>query len=113
MDVLQATQGVDDRSQAFASLQIVDVVSTRVGNNALWNAALQILPETDRDRENPLIIRVTDPIGSQIAITRLAGVPVLVAAKNNPQRYSQAAIEFQSRWNATPSSRQTIVRNED
>jgi hypothetical protein len=113
MDVLQATHGVDDRSQAFASLQIVDMVSIRVGNNALWNVALQILPDTDGDRENPLIIRVTDPIGSQIAITRIAGVPVLVEAKNNPQRYSQAAVEFQNRWKATPTSKQTVVRRED
>lgn len=110
---LAETKSVDGQSQGFASLRIVDVVSTRVGSNALWNAALRVLPETDGDRENPLIVRATDPIGSQIAITRIVGVPVLVEAKNIPQRYGRAAIEFQVRWKATPSSRQTVVRNED
>lgn len=113
MNALQTRHEIDDHSQGFSSLQIVDVASTKVGNNALWNAALQVLPETDSDREHPLIIRATDPIGSQIAITRLSGVPVLVEAKNIPQRYGRAAIEFQARWKATPSSRQTIVRSED
>ena len=95
---------------AFDSVQILEMTLSEVGNNAMWDAALRILPAEQGDRESPIIARVTDRKGNQVCITRINGIPVLVAA-SIPHRFSGAALEFQRRWQATPADRQSTIPN--
>ena len=84
-----------------------------IGNNAMWDVGLRILPTDEGNREHPVVVRVTDHKRSQISITRINGIPVLVGSKNNPERFSKTAIDFQSRRQSTPASSQTVIRNDE
>ena len=95
---------------AFDSVQILEMTLSEVGNNAMWDAALRILPAEQGHRESPVIARVTDRKGNQVCITRINGIPVLVAS-SIAHRFNGAALEFQRRWQATPADRQSIIPN--
>ena len=93
---------------AFDGVQIFEVSLIEVGNNAMWDAAMRTLPAEQGERDSPVIARVTDRKGNQICITRINGIPVLVAA-SQPQRFNAVAVEFQRRWQSTPADRQAII----
>lgn len=96
---------------AFVGVQILEVSLLEVGNNAMWDAAMRILPTEQGNRDYPVVARVSDRKGNQVCITRINGIPVLVAA-SQPQRFNAAAIEFQRRWQSTPADRQVIVQTD-
>jgi len=96
----------------FEGIEILEVTLTRVGNQAMWDAALQILPLDGNDRDRPVVAKATDGKGNQIWISRIDGIPTLVEA-SRPERLSETALRFQARWNATPMDRQTVTRTSE
>ncbi len=93
---------------AFESIQIVSITLASVGNNAMWDAAMQVLPMNEIDENRPVIVRVTDGKCHRICITRLNGVPTLVES-SVPYRFNEIAIRFQASWNATDVSKQVVT----
>ena len=97
---------------AFDGIEIMEVTLTRVGNQALWDAALQILPLDGNDRDRPVVAKATDAKGNQIWISRIDGIPTLVET-SRPERLSETALRFQARWHATPMDRQIVTRSSE
>lgn len=93
----------------FDRIQIFQATVAQVGNSAMWDAALRILPGEDTDRNSPVVVNVIDGKGNQICITRINGMPTLIAA-SLPQRLSDAAMNFQARWQATPAENQIVTQ---
>lgn len=97
---------------AFEGIEILEVTLTRVGNQAMWDAALQILPLDGNDRDRPVVAKAIDGKGNQIWISRIDGIPTLIET-SRPERLSETARRFQSRWHATPLDRQTVIRSSE
>lgn len=97
---------------AFDGIEILEVTLTRIGNQAMWDAALKVLPLDWNDRDRPVIAKATDGKGNQIWISRIDGIPTLVET-SRPERLSETALRFQARWHATPMDRQTVKRNSE
>ena len=95
----------------FEHIQILEAKLTQVGNSAMWDAALRILPAEQDTQDSPVVVNVIDGKGNQICLTRINGMPTLVAS-SLPQRLSDNALEFQARWQATPSSNQTVIQSQ-
>ncbi len=93
----------------FDGIQILEVALTQIGNHAMWDAALRILPADQIDQDHPVVAKATDGNGNQICLTRINGIPTLIET-SLPQRLSATALKFQARWQATPIDKQTVTR---